>query len=159
MGEPRVGRQLGGGLVEFASAQRIDEVAGEDDSLPLPPSQILFDEMIDPAVHCLADLRAEAAAAACELLGKKLAVNPGRAWRRDLRLDRKVRSSGERQALATTSVVVGPRLNDGSRLGVAAHLKIGEDDMVRAPVYAVDDGIGRAFQFVVQAALETLVHG
>ena len=133
-GRAPLGRQLGGGLVEFASAQRMDEVAGEDDSLPLPPSQILFDEMIDPAVHCLADLRAEAATAECGLLGKKLAVDPGRAWRLDLRLDRKVRSSGERQALATTGVIVGPRLNDGPRLGVADHLKIGEDDMVRAPV-------------------------
>ena len=113
-----------------------------------------FDEMIDPAVHCLADLCAEAAAAERGLLGEKLAVEPGGAGRRDLRLDREIRSSGERQALAAAGVVVGPRLDDGPRLGVARHLQVGENEMVRAPVDAVDDGVGRAFQLVVQAALD-----
>jgi hypothetical protein len=49
-----------------------------------------FDEMIDPAVHCLPHLRAEAAAAERELLGEKLAVDPGSARSRGLRLDRQV---------------------------------------------------------------------
>ena len=120
----------------------------------MPSSQILFDEMIDPTIHCLADLGAEAAAAERRFLGKKLAVEPGRARRRDLRLDREVRSGGERQALAAGGVVVGSRLDDGPRLGVARHLQVGEDEMVGAPVDAVDDGVGRAFQFVVQAALD-----
>ena len=103
MGEPRVGRQFGGGLVELASAQRVEKIASEDDPLTLPSSQILFDEMIDSAIHRLADLGAEAAAAERGLFGEKLAVDPGRARRRDLRLDREVRSGGERQALAAAA--------------------------------------------------------
>ena len=103
MGEPRLSRQFGGGLVEFAPAQRVEKIASEDDPLTLPSSQILFDEMIDPPVHRLANLCAEAAAAERGLLGEKLAVDPGRAGRRDLRLDREVRSGGERQALAAAA--------------------------------------------------------
>ena len=52
------------------------------------------------------------------------------------------------------SVVVGPRLNDSVRSSVACHLQVGEDEMVCTPVDAFDDGVGRAFQFVVQAALD-----
>ena len=154
MGEPGLGRQSGGGLIELAPAQRVEKVASEDDPLALPPGQILLDEMIDPAVHRLADLGAKAAAAERRLLGEKLAVEPGGAGRRDLRLDREVRSSGERQALAAAGVVVGSRLDDRPRLGVARHFQVGEDKMVRAPVDAVDDGVGRALQLVVQAALD-----
>ena len=153
MGEPGLRRQLGGDRVELASAQRAEKVASEDNPLTLPPGQILLDEMIDPSVHRVADLGAEAAAAERGLLGEKLAVDPGRARRRDLRFDREVRSGGERQALVAVGVVVGSRLDDGPRLGVARHLQVGEDEMVRATVDAFDDGVGRAFQFVVQAAL------
>jgi len=48
---------------------------------------------------------------------------------------------------------VGPRLDDGPWLGVACHLQVGEDEMVRAPVDAIDDGVGCAFEFVVEATL------
>ena len=54
---------LAASLIELASAQRLEKIAGEDDPLALPSGQILFDEMIDPAVHCLSDVCAEAAAA------------------------------------------------------------------------------------------------
>ena len=110
--------------------------------------------MIDPAIHRLADLGAEAAAAERGLLGEKLAVEPGGARRRDLRFDREVRPGGERQALAAVGVVVGSRLDDGARPGVARHLQVGEDEMVGAPVDPVDDGVGRALQLVVQPALD-----
>jgi hypothetical protein len=46
--------------------------------------------MIDPAVHCLPHLRAEAAGAERGLLGEKLAFDPGSARSRGLRLDRQV---------------------------------------------------------------------
>jgi hypothetical protein len=36
MGEPRVGRQFGSGLVELAPAQRVEKVASEDNPLTLP---------------------------------------------------------------------------------------------------------------------------
>ena len=41
--------------MEFASAQRVEKIASENNPLTLPPGQILFDEMIDPAIHRLAD--------------------------------------------------------------------------------------------------------
>ena len=81
--------------MEFASAQRVDEIASENDALALPSSQILLDEMIDPPVHRLADFGTEAAAAERGLFGEKPAVDPCRARRRDLGLDREVRSGGE----------------------------------------------------------------
>jgi hypothetical protein len=71
MGEPRVGRQLGGGRGEFAPVQRIDEIPSEDDPLAVPPSQALFDEVIDAALLRFTDVRAEAAAAECGLFGEK----------------------------------------------------------------------------------------
>jgi len=73
-----------------SSRRRSDEIASEDDRLALRSGQILFDEMIDPAVHCLPDVCAEAAAAESGLFGQKLAIDPGGTRRRDLRLDREV---------------------------------------------------------------------
>jgi hypothetical protein len=70
VGEPRVGGQFGGSLIEFAPTQRIDKVASEDDPLALPSSQILFDEMIDAACDCLPDDCAEAVPAQRGFLGE-----------------------------------------------------------------------------------------
>jgi hypothetical protein len=76
------------------------------------------------------------------------------AWQRDLRFDREVRLGGERQALAASVVVVDWRLDDRPRPGVARHLQVGEDEMVRTPVGPVDGGVGGAFQLVLEAALD-----
>ena len=116
MSEPGLGRELGGGLVEFAPAQGVEEIAREDDPLALPPRQAFLDQMIDAAVHRLAHLGAETAAAERRVLGEELAVEPGRAGRGDLRLDREVGPRGERQALPAAGVLVGPRLDDRARL-------------------------------------------
>ncbi len=78
MGEPRVGRQSGSRLVEFAPTQRAKKITSEDDALTLPSSQIQFDEMVDAAVHRVADVRAEGAAAQCGVLGEKLGQRPVR---------------------------------------------------------------------------------
>lgn len=103
-GEPRVGRQFRGDLIELAPAKRTDEIASEDDPLALPSSHILFDEMIDPLVHRFADFGTEAAAGERGHLGEKLTVDPGGARRRDLRLDREVdRVASDRRLLPPAS--------------------------------------------------------
>ena len=117
---------FGDRVVQFAPAQGVEEIAGEDDPLSLPAGEAFLDEMIDAPVHRLAHLGAEAAAAERRVLGEKLAVEPGRAGRGDLRLDREVRPRGERQALPAVGILVGPRLDDRAGPGVAGHLKIGE---------------------------------
>jgi deoxycytidylate deaminase len=63
MSKPRFGRQFRGGSIELALAQSVDEIAGEDDPLALPPGQVLFGEVVDATVHCFADLGTETAAA------------------------------------------------------------------------------------------------
>ena len=77
---------------------------------------------------------AEAAGAKRGFLGEKLTVDPGRALRGDLRLDREVRSGGKRQAFVAAGIVIGPCFNDGARLGVPSHFQIGENEMVSPPV-------------------------
>jgi hypothetical protein len=64
---------------EFAPAQRAKKIAREDRALALPPGQILLDEVIDPTIHRVADLDAEAAVAERRLLCEKLAIEPCRA--------------------------------------------------------------------------------
>jgi hypothetical protein len=88
--EASLRRQTGGGRVKLALAQRVEKIAREDQALTLPSGQILLDKMIDPTIHCGADLGAEAAAADPGILCQKLAVEPGGARRRDLRLDREI---------------------------------------------------------------------
>ena len=109
---------------------------------------------INSPVHRLPNLGAEAAGAERGLIGQKLMVDPGRTRRRDLRLDREVRSGGERQALAVAGIVIGTRFHDGAGPRVARHLQVGEDEMLCPPVDAFDDGVGRALQLVMQAALD-----
>src|SRR5208337_2548570 len=110
--------------------------------------------MIDSAFHRVTDLGAEPPP---PLSAESLA----RSWRsspvarpRDLRLDREVPSGGERQTLVAAGIVVSSRLGGCPRLGVARHLQVGECEMVRAPVDAVDDRVGRTFRLVIQAALD-----
>ncbi len=54
------GELLADGL-QFPAAQRLDEVAGEDDAPSLPLGQSLADEMLGASVKCLAHLGAKAA--------------------------------------------------------------------------------------------------
>jgi hypothetical protein len=115
------GRYLRGRLREQGNIDAVVQGGRNLPAVPLP---------VDPALHCLTDACAEAAAAECGLFGQKLAVDPGRSRRRDLRLDRKVRSDGELQALAAAGFIVGSCFDDGPRLGVAGHLQIGKDSVI-----------------------------
>jgi hypothetical protein len=47
------------------------KIPSEDDPLAVPPSQALFDDVIDPGLLRFTDVRAEAAAAECGLFGEK----------------------------------------------------------------------------------------
>ncbi len=51
-------------------------------------------------------------------------------------------------------IVVRPRLHDRAGRGIAGHFDIGEPDVMRSSIDPLDDRIGRAFQFVMQSALD-----
>ena len=63
MGEAGFGARLAAASSKLPPAQGVEKIARENDALALPPRQTFLDEMIDPTVHRLADLGAEAAAA------------------------------------------------------------------------------------------------
>ena len=88
------------------------------------------------------------------ILGEKLPVEPGRTRRRHLRLDRKIRARGERQASPSVRVVIDAGLDNGARQRIAGHLEIGELEMMGAPIDACDDRVGAPLQFVVEAPLD-----
>jgi hypothetical protein len=76
--EASLSREFCGCLAQLPLLQGVEQIAREYDPLALPSSQILFDEMIDPAVHCLAHFGAESAAVVRRLASEQLAVDPGR---------------------------------------------------------------------------------
>ena len=142
IGEASLGRELRRRVVQFPPPQGGEEIAREDHALPLPACEPFLREMIDARLHGVAHLGAEPASAERRVLGEELAVEPGRPRRRHLRLDRKIRAGGERQATTSVRVVVDPRLDDGSRRRIAGHLEIGEPEMMGAPIDASDDRVG-----------------
>ena len=112
--------------------------------------------MIDAGLHRLADFGTESTAAQRRVLGEELSIEPCRAIRRDLLADREVGARGERQTLAAVGIVIDTRLDDRARRCVAGEFEIAEAQMVGPPVDAGDDGIGRALELVVEAALNKL---
>src|ERR1700736_4138001 len=58
--QPSVRRDPRLGCVKVTLPQRIEKVAGEHHALGLALGQTLANEMLNPRVHCLADLLAEA---------------------------------------------------------------------------------------------------
>jgi hypothetical protein len=51
-------------------------------------------------------------------------------------------------------VLIGPRLDDGSRVGVARQLQVGEAQMMGSPVDPVDDDIGGALELIIESAFD-----
>ncbi len=49
-------------LGQFAAAQRVQQIAGEDDALAASLDQSLFGEEIDPLLQCVLDLTTKAQA-------------------------------------------------------------------------------------------------
>src|SRR4029453_14809192 len=91
---------LSAGCVELTPAQRLKQIAYEDHALPLPARKSFADKKFRTRVHGLAHLAAEAAVRdRCRLAGEKLAVEPGRTIRPQLRVDSEIRADGECKSL------------------------------------------------------------
>src|SRR3546814_7003927 len=72
------------------------------------------------------------------LAGDELTVEPGRAGRRHLRIERQVRSRHERLPHLPLRVRPGSELDDGPGPRVAGQLHVAEPQMMRAPIGAID---------------------
>ena len=51
IGEPRLRRELSRGVLQLPPAQGGEQIAGEDDALPLPMREAFLGEMIDTRFH------------------------------------------------------------------------------------------------------------
>lgn len=79
MNEPGLGGDLRRGRVDLSLAQRIEEIARKDDSVPVPADEPLAGKMIDPSLEGLPHLAAEAALRQRRLVAhEELMVEPGR---------------------------------------------------------------------------------
>src|SRR5581483_7151374 len=158
-----LGREMFAQRVEFATPQRLDQVAAEADAAALTLGEPLADEMLGAAAERVANLGAEAAGAERNRRARDgLAVEPGGAVRRDLLLERKVRPDGERDTPPALRIVEPAQLDDRAGSGVPGRVEIGELDVVGAAIDAVHDGVGAALELVVeptrqQAANDRLV--
>src|SRR5262245_41144271 len=100
IGQTGLRRDLCAGGIELTPAQRLKQIAYEDDALPLPACKSFADKKFRTSVHGLAHLAAEAAVRdRCDLASEKLAVEPGRTIRLPLRLDGEIRADGELKSL------------------------------------------------------------
>src|SRR6185295_18523749 len=111
-GEPRYS------CIKFSLSQRVEQIASEDDPLPLPPRKAFAYEMIYPAFHRISCCAPKSGAADFRISGNQLSVDPGRSPRRHLSLDAEIRSRGEREMLAALRIVICPRLHDRAGRGI-----------------------------------------
>ena len=150
---------LGGELladrIEFTPAQGVEQIAGEDHLLPLSPREPLLDQVIGARRHGGLHLGAEAAATKkCRLAGNQLAIDPGGARRLDLRVDVEIGPHRQRDTAPALGIVELAQLHDRPGRAVAGRVEVGQLDVMRAAIDAVDHGIGGAFQLVVEAAIK-----
>src|SRR5215469_4694929 len=106
--------------------------------------------MIDPRLERLANVATEAGFRQRDPLTRdELAVKPGSTNRRDLSFDREIRP-GREPPLSTD--IDSPDLDDSTdgRRELQG-LSVAETNMVSAPINRVDDRIGFAGEFIVQA--------
>jgi hypothetical protein len=126
IGQTGLRRDLCAGGVELTPAQRLKQIAYEDDALPLPTRKSFADQKFRTSVHGLAHLAAEAAVRdRCLLAGEKLAVEPGRTIRPQLRVDSEIRADGECKSLPPLGILVSSAQNSMSR--VPSHALRGHD--------------------------------
>src|SRR5262245_20430508 len=93
-------RDLCAGGIELTPAQRLKQIAYEDDALPLPARKSFADQKFHTSVHGLADLAAKATVRdRCLLAGEKLAVEPGSTIRPQQQVNSGSRADGERKPL------------------------------------------------------------
>ncbi len=63
-------------------------------------------------------------------------------------------ADGERDTAPTLRVLIAAQLDDRARRAVASGVEVGQSDVMGAPVRAVDHGIGRTLQLVVETAID-----
>src|SRR5437660_1093507 len=86
-------RDLCAGRVELAPAQRLKQIAHEDDALSLAAGKTFANEEVDAHVHGRAHLAAEAAVRErCRPAVEEPAVEPGRTVRFHLRFNAQIRA-------------------------------------------------------------------
>ena len=88
------------------------------------------------------------------MAAKELTVEPSGAAGLDLRLQRQIGAHRKGDALPAGGIFKAAQLDDAARRGVGRRVEVGQADMVRAPIHAVDHGVGRAFELVVEAACD-----
>src|SRR5579863_7920274 len=116
--------------------------------------------MFESTVHGIAHLLPETTSRHNRLAREKLAVQPRRSRSVDLLLQGEIRSDGQREPFPALGVLIAARLNDRAGRGVTCQFKVSELKMVRSAVDPFNDGIGRAFQLVMQTTLyQAAKHG
>lgn len=83
-----------------------------------------------------------------------LTVEPGRTRCRDLLIHAKIGAHRECGPALTARIIEFAQLDNRSRCAVASRLQIGKLDVMGASVDAVDNGIGRADQFVIEPTID-----
>ena len=140
---------------DLAAPERADQILGEDDSLRPALGKPLLDELLGPALHRVTDFGAKAGLAERHRIARHgLPVEPRRAAGRHLIFDGEVRAHGQRDAPPPLRVIELAQLDDRPRRAVAGGVEIGELDVMGAAVHAVDHGVGRPLQLVVEAAID-----
>jgi hypothetical protein len=149
------------GVVQFSTSQGVEQIAREEETLSLPASEPFTGEVFSATVHGVTDLTPETAASRhSRLARKKLAIQPRRAWRTDLLLKGEVRPGRKGESLPALGILIGARLDDRSRRGITREFKICELKMVSPAIDPLNDGIGGAFQLVVQTSFrQAAKHG
>jgi hypothetical protein len=107
-------------------SQGVEQIASEDDPLPLPPRKAFAHEMIYAVFHRISCCATKSGAADLRIFGNQLSVDPGRSPRRDLSLNTEIRSRGKREMPAALRIVICPRFHDCAGRGIAGHFDIGE---------------------------------
>src|SRR3990167_7759943 len=154
--KPGLARDLRADGIQLALAQRVEHSALEHRALAEATRQPLADEMISARVHRTPHLRAESTVRDTGAALNEAMVEPGRAGRLHLRGEVEIRSRGEDQRrLRLTGLADAAQFDDAAELwAMLQRLDAGQSDMVGAAVSAVDHGIGRAGQLVVQTLVD-----
>ena len=101
---------------KFAPAKIVKKVAGEDDPLALAAREPFLDMVVDAGAHRLAHLGAKAAfGQGHRFLCNELTVDPGRALRRHLSLDREIGADGDRELGPSSGILEPAQFNDRAR--------------------------------------------
>jgi hypothetical protein len=117
--------------------------------------------MFGATVHRVTDLDPKTAASRHSRLAReKLAIQPRRTRRTDLLLKGEVRPGRKGEPLPALGILIGTRLDDRSRRGITGEFEVRELKMMRPAIDPFNDGIGGAFQLVLQTTLhQAAEHG